>query len=88
MKPYNLLHALSTTISLSAFTQDSVVSVATISRRGIDEQMNRTKITPLLTDKVHDTQVHDVYRLKDGMICIVPDSAILQRMRIIKPKQR
>lgn len=78
-----------TLFSVSAFSQtsDSIVVVDYASKsKGVDK-MNRMKVEPQLTQKLYNTgNGHDVYKLKDGMICLVPDSVVLQRIIVAKPK--
>ncbi len=96
MKPYSIL-ALFLLFALTAFTQDSAQSAAKISTRPViayltprtyNHPMNAMRVTPLLTEKVYDTRIQDVYRLKqDGMPCVVADSSVAYRLHIIKPKR-
>jgi hypothetical protein len=87
---YPVLIICFTVFSACAFSQssDSDVVVAYASKnKGVDNKMNRMKVEPQLTQKLYNTgKGHDAYKLKDGMICLVPDSLVLQRMVIVKPK--
>lgn len=83
--------ALSFCITLFSFgafaqTNDSVSVMAYASKsKGYDSRMNRMKVEPQLTHKLYNTgKGHNAYKLKDGMVCLAPDSVVLQRIRIVK----
>ena len=86
--PYAMLIICSSLCSLNSFSQssDSVTVVAYTSKsKGINKVMNRMKVEPQLTEKLYNTgKGHDAYKLRDGMICLVPDSVSIQRMLIVK----